>query len=77
VRVLQVIPEIAGRAAALLADYGASDTALLGVAFRRARAEGRLPFALPRLMAAVEASRTDVPDDTPDPVFPHGHALTV
>ncbi|GAB7106106.1 glycoside hydrolase family 3 N-terminal domain-containing protein [Streptomyces phaeofaciens JCM 4814] len=70
-----VLPEIAERAAALIADFGASDAALLDVAFGRARAEGRLPFELPRSMAAVEASRPDVPNDTQDPVFPYGHGL--
>ncbi|WP_330298547.1 glycoside hydrolase family 3 protein [Streptomyces sp. NBC_00503] len=70
-----VIPEIAERAAALIADYGASDAALLDVAFGRAVAEGRLPFELPRSMEAVAASRPDVPNDTVDPVFPYGHGL--
>ncbi|MGW2274398.1 glycoside hydrolase family 3 protein [Streptomyces yangpuensis] len=72
-----VLPEIAERAAALVADYGASDSALLDVAFGRAAAEGRLPFELPRSMAAVAASRPDVPNDTHDPVFPHGHGLAL
>ncbi|MEU9704180.1 glycoside hydrolase family 3 N-terminal domain-containing protein [Streptomyces sp. NPDC047981] len=72
-----VLPEIAEHAAALIADYGASDEALLDVAFGRAQAEGKLPFELPRSMAAVEAARPDVPNDTVDPVFPHGHGLTV
>jgi beta-glucosidase len=62
-----VLPEVA--------DFGASDAALLDVAFGRARAEGRLPFELPRSMAAVAASRPDVPNDTADPVFPYGHGL--
>ncbi|MFD4376361.1 glycoside hydrolase family 3 protein [Streptomyces sp. NPDC058486] len=70
-----VLPEIATQAAALLADYGASDAALLDVAFGRARAEGRLPFELPRSMDAVRAARPDVPNDTVDPVFAHGHGL--
>ncbi|GAA2781021.1 glycoside hydrolase family 3 protein [Streptomyces showdoensis] len=70
-----VLPEIAEHAAALIADYGASDEALLDVAFGRAKPEGRLPFELPRSMAAVEASRPDVPNDTADPVFPYGHGL--
>ncbi|MET9383019.1 glycoside hydrolase family 3 N-terminal domain-containing protein [Streptomyces sp. NPDC002928] len=70
-----VLPEIAEQAAALVADYGASDAALLDVAFGRARAEGRLPFELPRSMAAVAASRPDVPNDTEDPVFPYGHGV--
>ncbi|MFD5762191.1 hypothetical protein ACFWIZ_45400 [Streptomyces sp. NPDC127044] len=72
-----VLPEIAAKASALVADYGASDTALLDVAFGRARAQGRLPFELPRSMAAVEASRPDVPGDTEDPVFPYGHGLNL
>ncbi|MFL9677750.1 MULTISPECIES: glycoside hydrolase family 3 protein [Streptomyces] len=70
-----VLPEIADRAAALLADYGAGDDALLDVVFGRARPEGRLPFELPRSMAAVRAARPDVPNDTEDPVFPYGHGL--
>ncbi|MBT2544051.1 glycoside hydrolase family 3 C-terminal domain-containing protein [Streptomyces sp. ISL-44] len=72
-----VIPEIAARAAALIADYGASDAALLDVAFGRAVPEGRLPFELPRSMKAVEASRPDVPNDTENPVFAHGHGLSL
>ncbi|MEU1862128.1 glycoside hydrolase family 3 protein [Streptomyces gardneri] len=72
-----VLPEIAERAAALIADFGASDEALLDVTFGRARAEGRLPFELPRSMAAVEAARPDVPNDTADPVFAHGHGLSL
>ncbi|QNS09376.1 glycoside hydrolase family 3 protein [Streptomyces xanthii] len=72
-----VIPEIAERAAAVIADYGASDDALLDVVFGRARPEGRLPFELPRSMAAVEASRPDVPHDTADPVFPYGAGLSL
>ncbi|MFI1148580.1 MULTISPECIES: hypothetical protein [Streptomyces] len=47
------------------------------MAFGRAAAEGRLPFELPRSMAAVEASRPDVPNDTVDPVFPYGHGLSL
>ncbi|MFB7863513.1 glycoside hydrolase family 3 protein [Streptomyces sp. NPDC056069] len=70
-----VVPEIAERAAALIADYGASDEAVLDVAFGRARPEGRLPFELPRSMAAVAASRPDVPNDTENPLFPYGHGL--
>ncbi|OKJ94955.1 beta-glucosidase [Streptomyces sp. CB03234] len=72
-----VVPEIAERAAALIADYGASDEALLDVAFGRATAEGRLPFEMPRSMAAVEASSPDVPHDTADPVFPYGSGLAI
>ncbi|MFJ8666288.1 glycoside hydrolase family 3 protein [Streptomyces sp. NPDC093600] len=70
-----VIPEIAERAAALVANFGASDTALLDVLFGRAQAEGRLPFELPRSMASVAAGHEDVPNDSADPLFPYGHGI--
>ncbi|WP_308297254.1 MULTISPECIES: glycoside hydrolase family 3 N-terminal domain-containing protein [unclassified Streptomyces] len=72
-----VLPEIAQNAAALVADYGASDTALLDVLFGRTKAEGRLPFELPRSMDAVAAGHEDVPNDSRDPLFPYGHGLDV
>lgn len=70
-----VIPEIAERAAALLAVYGCGDAALADVLFGRARPEGRLPFQLPRSMREVEAGRPDVPQESTDPLFPFGHGL--
>ncbi|MBN1173905.1 MAG: glycoside hydrolase family 3 C-terminal domain-containing protein [Micromonosporaceae bacterium] len=72
-----VIPELATRSAALLATYGADDVAVLDVIFGRAVPEGRLPFQLPRTMAAVEASLPDVPQDGDDPLFPLGHGLSM
>ncbi|MBB5133362.1 beta-glucosidase [Thermocatellispora tengchongensis] len=69
-----VIPELAESGAALLADFGADDAAVLDVVFGHARPEGRLPVELPRSMAAVEAHPEDLPGGTPDPVFPLGHA---
>ncbi|WP_157254218.1 glycoside hydrolase family 3 C-terminal domain-containing protein [Nonomuraea typhae] len=71
-----VFPELAGGAAAVVGDFGASDRALLDVLFGRSRPGGRLPFELPRSMAAVEASRSDVPGDTADPLYPFGHGLS-
>ncbi|MEV4899633.1 glycoside hydrolase family 3 C-terminal domain-containing protein, partial [Nonomuraea sp. NPDC055795] len=70
-----VFPEIAEGAAAVVADYGASDRALLEVLFGRAEPKGRLPYELPRSMAAVEASPSDVPGGTRDPLYPFGHGL--
>ncbi|MFJ3844861.1 hypothetical protein ACIPV3_12405 [Streptomyces albidoflavus] len=70
-----VIPEIAARAAAPPAGFGASDEALFDVLFGRARPEGLLPFQLPRSMADVEAGRPDVPQESSDPVPPFGHGL--
>lgn len=56
-------------------NWGASSAALLDVLSGAASARGRLPFDLPRSMAAVEASRPDVPFDTADPLFRFGHGL--
>ncbi|MFD1937003.1 glycoside hydrolase family 3 protein [Nonomuraea mangrovi] len=70
-----VIPEIAERAAALVAVYGAGDDAVLDVVFGRATPRGRLPFQLPRSMAEVEAGRPDVPQESADPLFPFGAGL--
>lgn len=71
-----VFPELAEHAVAVLANYGASDTAFLDVVFGRAEPKGRLPFELPRSMAAVEASRSDVPRDSENPLYPFGHGLS-
>jgi beta-glucosidase len=70
-----VLTDLAGQAAALLGGYGSSDQAFLDVVFGAAQPEGSLPFDLPRSMAAVEASRSDVAFDTADPVFGFGHGL--
>jgi len=58
--------------AAVVAGFGASETALLDVLTGRVPAAGRLPFELPRTMDAVLAARSDVPGDTVDPVFVAG-----
>ena len=71
-----VIPEIAEDAAALLADFGASDAALLEVVFGRTTATGALPFELPSSMDAVRRQLPDVPFDSDDPLFPFGHGLS-
>ncbi|WP_426594076.1 glycoside hydrolase family 3 protein [Cellulomonas sp. McL0617] len=64
-------------AAALVVDFGAADAPLLEALGTPGVARGRLPFDLPRSMAAVEASREDVPFDTADPLFRFGHGLSL
>ncbi len=59
-------------ATVIVGDYGASDTALLDALTGRVAPEGRLPFELPRSMAAIAASRPDVPGDTVAPLYPAG-----
>ncbi|MBV9282465.1 MAG: glycoside hydrolase family 3 C-terminal domain-containing protein, partial [Chloroflexi bacterium] len=71
-----VIPEIAAESAALLANFGASDDALLDIIFGRFAPTGKLPFELPSSMEAVRRQRPDVPYDSENPLFPFGHGLT-
>jgi len=70
-----VIPEINETAKALLADYGASDVAVLEVIFGKANPEGSLPFELPSSMEAVENQKADVPYDSENPLYPFGFGL--
>lgn len=72
-----VLTGLVDDAAAVVVDYGCSDEALLDVLFGVVQPAGRLPFDLPRSMAAVEASRTDVAFDTADPLFRFGHGLEI
>lgn len=66
-----------GAPVAIVGNYGANARALLDVLTGAAEAKGRLPFDLPSSMAAVEASREDVPFDTKDPLFRFGHGLSI
>jgi len=70
-----VLTDLARGAAAVLGSYGSSDEVFLDVVFGAAQPEGSLPFDLPQSMAAVEASRSDVPFDTADPLFTFGRGL--
>lgn len=65
-----VIPEISQAAHALLADYGASDSAVLDVLFGKVAPQGRLPFELPSSMEAVRKQRSDVPRNSENPLYP-------
>lgn len=72
-----LLAPIVDLAAALVVDFGAADDAVLDVLFGAATSRGRLPFDIPRSQDAVLAQRTDVPFDTPDPLFRFGHGLTI
>lgn len=71
-----VIPEISAAAKALLADFGASDAAVLDVIFGRAAPRGRLPLELPSSMEAVRNQKEDLPYDSENPLYPFGFGLT-
>jgi beta-glucosidase len=70
-----VLAGLAGAAAALLVNFGASDDALVDILLGQAQARGRLPFDLPASMRAVVESRSDVPYDTADPLFRFGDGI--
>jgi beta-glucosidase len=72
-----ILGPVVDAAHAVVANWGVSGAALLDVLSGAAPAQGRLPFDVPRSMAAVEASRPDVPFDTEDPLFRFGHGLTL
>ncbi|MGB3375799.1 MAG: glycoside hydrolase family 3 N-terminal domain-containing protein [Microbacterium sp.] len=71
-----ILAPLADHVAALTANWGVSPRALLDVIVGEAHPQGRLPFDVPRSMAAVQASRPDVPFDTADPLFRFGHGLS-
>lgn len=70
-----ILTPLVADAAAIVVDYGSSPRAVIDALTGRVRPEGRLPVELPRSMAAVRASREDVPSDTGDPLFPVRHGL--
>ncbi len=70
-----VIPEISAKSKALIANYGASDDALLDVIFGKAKPEGKLPFELPSSMEAVRNQKEDMPYDSKDPLYKFGFGL--
>jgi beta-glucosidase len=71
-----VIPEIAEHSAALLANFGASDEAVLDIIFGRFSPSATLPFELPSSMEAVRRRRGDMPRDSDNPLFSFGYGLT-
>lgn len=71
-----VFPEINAAAKSVLADFGASDAAVLDVIFGKAKPEGKLPFELPSSMQAVQNQKEDLPHDSKKPMYKFGHGLS-
>jgi beta-glucosidase len=70
-----ILTEVKDKTAALYADFGVSDNALLDVLTGKTKAQGHLPFELPSSMAAVAAQKSDVPHDSAHPLYAYGYAL--
>jgi beta-glucosidase len=61
--------------ATVIGEFGASDRVVLDAFAGREPLTGTLPFDIPSSMAAVEASREDVPFDTAAPLFRSGFGV--
>lgn len=71
-----VFPEINGAAKAVLANFGATDAAVLDVVFGKAKPGGKLPFELPSSMDAVRNQKEDLPHDSKMPLYQYGYGLS-
>lgn len=71
-----ILTNVQNKAAAILANFGASDNALLDVLTGKGKPEGKLPYELPSSMEEVIAQRSDMPHDTAHPLYPFGFGLS-
>ena len=70
-----ILTPLTEMAAAVVANFGVSDAALLDVLTGKGRPEGRLPFELPSSMAEVEEQKSDVAHDSQRPLYAIGFGL--
>jgi beta-glucosidase len=70
-----VLTDLRPLADAILANFGISDDALMGLVSGQAKPGGKLPFELPRSMQAVEQQRSDAPADSARPLYRLGFGL--
>ena len=70
-----ILTALVPHAKTLIGEFGVSDAALFDALTGKVRPIGRLPFELPRSMAAVQAQKADVPHDSPSPLYPIGYRL--
>lgn len=71
-----ILTNVQNKAAAILANFGASDNALFDVLTGKAKPEGKLPYELPSSMEEVLVQRSDMPHDTAHPLYPFGFGLS-
>lgn len=65
-----ILSALVPHANTLIAEFGASDDAVMDALMGRVQPVGRLPFELPRSMDAVRTQKGDVPHDSPLPLYP-------
>lgn len=71
-----ILTNVREHAAAVFANFGLSDAALLDVIVGRAAPQGKLPFALPADMQSVEAQLPDLAFDLDNALYPFGFGLS-
>ncbi|MCS0627916.1 glycoside hydrolase family 3 C-terminal domain-containing protein [Telluria mixta] len=71
-----LLANIVDKAAAVIANFGIGDAALLDVLTGIVAPQGKLPVELPSTEAAVAAQRPDLPHDSAVPLFPFGYGMT-
>lgn len=60
---------------AVVANFGASDEAVIDVVVGNYAALGRLPFELPASMESANSQNPSIPDDSKNPLYPFGYGL--
>jgi beta-glucosidase len=71
-----ILTKLSSLASALIGNFGVSDRALLDLVTGKVRPTGKLPFELPSSMAAANAQKSDVPQDSADPLYRTGFGLS-
>ncbi|MGE9553468.1 glycoside hydrolase family 3 N-terminal domain-containing protein [Erwinia amylovora] len=72
-----ILSNILDKTDALLANFGASDRAVLDVITGKSQAQGKLPFELPSSWQAVLDQKEDMPHDSDDPLFTLGAGIQI
>ena len=70
-----ILTEVMPHATAVLGDFGIADKPLLDLLKGALVPSGHLPFELPSSALAVEQQKSDVPDDSAQPLFPRGFGM--
>ncbi|MFC0229039.1 glycoside hydrolase family 3 protein [Serratia aquatilis] len=70
-----ILTNIVDKTDVLLANFGASDEAVLDVITGKSKAQGKLPFELPSSWQAVLDQKEDLPHDSVNPLFPIGTGI--
>jgi beta-glucosidase len=70
-----ILTNVQDKTAAILANFGANDGAVIDVVLGNAKAKGHLPFELPSSMKAVGTQDPAVPGDSLHPLFKRGFGI--